>query len=125
MRTELPYQLTEGRMREGKWATSDSDGVIGTFIVRGPTKDRLLIISSGLDPEFMWEHVQVSTRARSPTWDEMCFVKNLFWHEEECVVQFHPPKSKYVNCHPHCLHLWRLVGRSFPMPPSMIVGSQR
>ena len=56
------------------------------------------------------EHVSVSLRRRCPTWDEMCMVKDIFWADEECVVQFHPPKSKYVNFHPYCLHLWRKVG---------------
>lgn len=56
-----------------------------------------------------WEHVSVSRRDRCPTWDEMCQVKDLFWDDEDCVVQYHPPKSSYVNLHPFCLHLWRRV----------------
>lgn len=69
-----------------------------------------------------WEHVSVSTAARCPTWEEMCFVKNLFWSEDECVVQFHPPKSDYVNVHPNCLHLWRWKEGNFPRPPAIAVG---
>lgn len=67
-----------------------------------------------------WEHVSVSTERRIPNWTEMCFVKNLFWDEEDCVVQFHPPASRYVNRHPYCLHLWRHA--SFPLPPMYLVG---
>ncbi|WP_456813633.1 MULTISPECIES: DUF7694 domain-containing protein [unclassified Bradyrhizobium] len=44
-----------------------------------------------------WEHVAVSTPRRCPNWEEMCFVKDLFWNEEECVMQLHPPHSQYVN----------------------------
>ena len=40
-----------------------------------------------------WEHVSVSYKNRVPTWDEMCKVKDMFWNDEECVVQYHPPKS--------------------------------
>ncbi len=69
-----------------------------------------------------WEHVSVSLRSRCPTWGEMCAIKNLFWDEDEVVVQFHPAKSDYVNCHPYCLHLWRPVGGVFPMPPAEMVG---
>lgn len=54
------------------------------------------------------EHVSVTiNRKRTPSWDIMCHVKDLFWDEEDLVVQFHPPKSQYVNCHLYCLHLWR------------------
>jgi len=54
-----------------------------------------------------WEHVSVSLRTRCPTWEEMCYVKGIFFGEEETVMQLHPPKSQYVNHHPYCLHLWR------------------
>lgn len=90
------------------------DATNGAFII-----DNLRIIAS--DGE-AWEHVSVSTSSRCPTWDEMCFVKGLFWSEEDCVVQFHPPKSEYVNVHPYCLHLWRKVGSEFETPPSLMVG---
>lgn len=69
-----------------------------------------------------WEHVSVSRKDRPPTWDEMCQVKALFWDAEDCVVQYHPPKTEYVNNHPHCLHLWSLIDGVMPMPPSILVG---
>jgi hypothetical protein len=50
----------------------------------------------------------------------MCFVKDLFWSEHECVVQFHPPRSVYVNNHPFCLHLWHKP--NLPTPPVILVG---
>lgn len=54
-----------------------------------------------------WEHVSIELKARRlPTWDEMCFVKDLFWDEEEEVVQIHPKKSQYINI-TEALHLWR------------------
>ena len=71
-----------------------------------------------------WEHVSVSSAgdpARIPTWEDMCFVKSLFWHPEECVVQFHPPEAEYINHHPGVLHLWRWTGGAFPMPPKIYV----
>ena len=64
-----------------------------------------------------WDHVSVSKIYKPPTWDEMCYVKLLFFGDEECVVQFHPPKSQYVNLYPNVLHLWKLANGSFPMPP--------
>lgn len=69
-----------------------------------------------------WEHVSVSLPDRCPTWEELCAVKNLFWDEDDCVMQLHPPKSDYVNNHSYCLHLWRPIGIEIPVPPSWMVG---
>jgi len=51
----------------------------------------------------------------------MCWVKSLFWGPDEWVVQFHPAEADYVNRHPNCLHLFRPVGVSFPVPPKECV----
>lgn len=70
-----------------------------------------------------FEHVSVSlNKKRCPTWQEMCIVKDLFWDEEDCVIQYHPPKSEYVNNHPYVLHLWRPINEKIPMPDSIMVG---
>ncbi len=75
-----------------------------------------------------WEHVSVSITStqrkveRCPTWEEMCYVKNLFWHEDETVIQIHPAKSEYVNNHEYCLHLWRPTNGAVPVPDSLMVG---
>lgn len=54
-----------------------------------------------------WEHVSIALYAkRLPRWDEMCYIKDLFWNEDEEVVQIHPKKSEYVNI-AEALHLWR------------------
>ena len=53
------------------------------------------------------EHVSVSYPRQTPTWEEMCMIKDLFWYDEEEVYQIHPKKSEYVNFDNHCLHLWR------------------
>lgn len=54
-----------------------------------------------------WDHVSVSLPDRTPTWEEMNWVKGIFFGPDEWVVQYHPAESDYVNCHPFCLHLWR------------------
>lgn len=54
-----------------------------------------------------WDHVSVSRPDRTPTWDEMCFVKSQFFYGDEAVMQLHPPEASYVNNHRYCLHLWR------------------
>jgi hypothetical protein len=81
----------------------------------------LRIISSGSNNGTSWEHVSVSLSNRSPTWDEMCYVKNLFWKEEENVIQFHPKRSKYKNQFPYVLHLWKKINEEHELPPDDFV----
>ncbi len=126
MRQILPEKLEAGRIRDGMMGSDPSWGAYGQFFVQGPCGERLCIVASGADVDDTksegWEHVSVSTKRRPPNWQEMCFVKNLFWDAEECVVQFHPPRSEYVNNHPNCLHLWKNTKVDFPLPPSILVG---
>ena len=73
-----------------------------------------------------WEHVSVHVKtpeglSRIPTWDEMCFIKSLFWDPDDCVVQYHPPRSQYVDRHKFTLHLWRPIGKEIPLPPKILV----
>lgn len=71
-----------------------------------------------------WEHVSVSLQghpSKTPSWQEMSLVKDLFWEDHEAVLQFHPAKADYVNNHAGCLHLWRPVDGKFPMPPKTCV----
>jgi hypothetical protein len=71
-------------------------------------------------PGGAWEHVSArigGLQPRCPSWFEMCEIKNLFWAEEEAVIQFHPPASSYVNRHPNMLHMWRPIEQELPMPP--------
>jgi hypothetical protein len=77
-----------------------------------------------------WEHVSVTVAKkgkdaqRCPTWEEMCHLKEIFWGGGECVVQFHPQASEYVNNHPFCLHLWKPTGQILPQPESIMVGKK-
>ena len=81
----------------------------------------LRVISSGTSEETGWEHVSVSLHNRCPTWEEMCYIKNLFWKEEETVIQFHPKKSKYTNHFPYVLHLWRKLDGEHELPPEVCI----
>jgi hypothetical protein len=96
----------------------------GAFVIPGPCgEDLRVIVSPGdADESIPWEHASVSLRNRCPRWQEMCFIKDLFWDEEEAVMQLHPPKSTWINNHPHCLHLWKPMEAEIPLPPSIAVG---
>lgn len=105
------------------WSTS-ADGNNGCFEIESPEPGwRLTLIASDGGG---WEHVSIRAhrgdRSRTPNWREMSYVKDLCWDGEDVVVQFHPRKSEYVNCHPHVLHLWRPIDVAIPTPPAEFVG---
>lgn len=68
-----------------------------------------------------WDHVSVSTMTRCPTWEEMQWVKEQFFEDEEVVMQLHQAKSQYINDHPYVLHLWRPAITEIQTPPSWTV----
>lgn len=107
----------EYRIMKGIFASTINDGCNGVFVIPFESNYLTVIISDGMG----WEHVSVSLGNRCPNWKEMCFIKDLFWEEDECVVQFHPPKKDYVNNHPNCLHLWKKVNVNFELPDKILV----
>lgn len=106
------------RIREGLFATTEADGNNGAFNFKIWSKNIAAVASDGMG----WEHVSVSMVHETPCWNIMCKIKDLFWDEEDCVIQYHPPKSEYVNAHHHCLLLWRPIGIVFPRPDPIMVG---
>lgn len=118
MRNRLDPRLKLARITQPITGVSE---VNGRYIIVSPCKRKLFIQASDI---FGWDHVSVSINGslETPTWEEMCFVKNLFFDQEETAIQYHPPASKYVNFHPGCLHLWRWQGeQEVPMPPLSLV----
>lgn len=93
-------------------------------------------VSDGMN----WEHVSISLIKdvaparqrrkvykmveRCPTWEEMCYIKSLFWEDEDSVMQLHPPKSQWINNHPYCLHLWKPTDKEIPLPLQIMVGNK-
>ena len=124
---ENPSQRLEDARTETSPYISEIRAMWGLFEIRGPSMYKLRILSSGESrnqtERDSWEHVSVSVIGKEfcPTWEEMCFVKDLFWNEEEVVIQFHPAKSDYVNTHGFTLHLWK-PSYDIPTPPASTVG---
>lgn len=110
------------RIVTGPMGSDTSFGNNGAFLVPYThSRVTLMIIASD---GFGWEHVSASLANRCPTWDEMCFLKDTFWDGDDLVVQYHPPRSEYVNNHPYCLHMWRPVEAIVPLPPIDMVGEK-
>jgi len=115
-------EIEKHRCTVGQWATKKGAN-FGAFMIPSPIKSSLYlrVICSPLG-EMEWDHVSVSLDNRCPNWPEMNKIKNLFFGEDVTVLQFHPKKSEYVNCHPYCLHLWKRVDTDHELPPSLLVG---
>lgn len=115
-------RLDKYRMQTGPFGTAPGTHYGLFFIKVDVSKPPLKVVCSPFDGEKEWEHVSVSLPNRCPTWEEMCYIKDLFWDETQTVVQFHPPKSEYINNHRYCLHLWRNTKVEIQTPPSILVG---
>lgn len=91
------------------------DGI--KFMVKGP-KSSLQVIASWGDG---WYHVSVSLPHRTPSWQEMNFIKQITFGPDTEAFQLHPKKEHYINVHPYCLHLWRPMNEKIPLPPQYMV----
>lgn len=125
-----PGHLEKYRIKKGLMASTEEDGMKGAYFIRFHCSSPgmwfyQVICGIGLG----WEHVSVCIRQelkgntfyKTPSWDQMCYIKDLFWEENETVLQFHPKKSDYVNHHPNILHLWKRIGTDHDLPPTFTV----
>ena len=103
------------------WSQISEDGFGG--IIQTPLWQGTIIISNGAG----WEHLSVAPIKKHiiPSWDDMCFIKELFWNDDEAVIQIHPPKDEYVSNKHNCLHLWRCTYKEMVLPPSCLVGIRK
>ena len=118
MRKKLSEFIESKRVTTGILASDSSFGNNGAFVFWYQGREWTVVISDGRD----WEHVSVANKKITPSWDVMCYFKDLFFEEDETVIQYHPAKDDYINNHPHCLHLWRPIKEPFPKPPKIFVG---
>lgn len=126
MRKVLPPIIEKGRELTGRYGSPPNSGPNGRFIIHLDKRRIVLILASdGLG----WEHVSVTiwnpdhtSAERCPTWEEMCWAKDMFWEPEEAVIQIHPKQSEYVNGQPYCLHLWKPSTYELILPHPNLVG---
>lgn len=107
----------------GPFSSDMSYGNNGAFAIPGPDGGVLICIcSDGCD----WEHVSVHGEVSggqqyTPSWAEMDFIKQLFFEDDEVVMQLHPAKKDYINVHENTLHLWSPRKQKIPLPPKVMV----
>ena len=96
-------------------------GIVGEIHIGG--WDGTFVCTNNLG----WEHVSVCPFAKriTPSWDDMCKVKDIFFEEDEAVIQIHPAKKDYVNNMSNCLHIWKCTYTDMVLPPSCLVGIRK
>lgn len=119
MRNQLNPKLEQ--WRRPHFFPVKQEGYDGFFLIPGPEKNRLKVLSTTGDG---WEHLSISVHKsnRLPTWTEMCYIKDIFFDDDEVVMQLHPAKKDWVNNHNSVLHLWRPLNNPIPLPPPIMVG---
>jgi len=111
------------RVIRGAFATNKAHGNNGHFFIPYNSKYLLCIVSDGAG----WEHVSFrivnkkNTRSWIGDYRAMKFVKEMFWEDTECVVQYFPPKKDHINMHDNVLHLWKPTDQELPMPKKVMV----
>lgn len=116
-----------------EFASTPADGANGVFVlplsktIHRVARVAICIVSDGSHSggKIPWEHVSVRISEgrgsgwhdATPTWEEMCAVKDTFWEKNEVVMQLHPAESNYVNLHANVLHLWKPTAVEIPLPP--------
>lgn len=120
MAFRMPEMFRDKYFEQKHYGIAGDEGN-GVFVIPGHSGRILFCVASN---GAGWEHVSVSClqgkKVRIPTWKEMCRIKDLFWEAEDCAIQFHPPRSKYVNFY-EALHLWRPIGVELPVPEKFLI----
>lgn len=115
------------RIIKGKLASDSSIGNNGAFSIFAKRFPVNLHITASDKNGFEHVTVAVSDKRKkgnqSPTWEEMQYVKTIFWDDFDTVIQYHPWKNDYINGQKNRLHLWRIIDKPIAVP-THITGRQ-
>lgn len=64
-----------------------------------------------------WDHVVASVVGKTPTYQQMKFVKRLCFRDDEWAYEVHPAVDDYVSIHHNALHIWRPHDDVWRVPP--------
>ncbi|RKZ70485.1 MAG: hypothetical protein DRQ48_00985 [Gammaproteobacteria bacterium] len=111
------------RESDGIMGSDSSIGNAGVFNFPSVIKGRMLhaIASDGSGYDHVSVYASKHNERYIPRWGDMCLVKDLFWGEDDTVIQFHPKHSEYVNINEFVLHLWRKQGVEYELPPRTLI----
>lgn len=87
--------------------TKSNDGFF-TFPQEGKKAGHYFLVRSTVTPGG-WRFVGVYViphEGRSPTWEEMNYIKRQFWEPDDIVAMYHPGQHTYIADNKYWLHLW-------------------
>ena len=117
MKAKLPKNLIKYRVDLPGYVQPPERSMEGFFVMNYANTE--LRVMSGIGHG--WDHVSVSVAGRTPTWEEMDWVRGLFYRDDETVIQFHPPRALHINFHKHTLHMWGAWYQKFELPPHWMI----
>jgi hypothetical protein len=121
LKDKLPANLIKFRVHLPGYVREREDSIQGAFLI--PYMDYELKVISGCGDS--WDHVSISLKHRSPYWDEMDWIRKLFFKSSETVLQIHPPVDMHINYHPYVLHLWRAWHVEYKLPPRWMIAPEK
>lgn len=116
----MPFKVPEKwRVTNGIWATTAAAGNNGAFVIPYPfvSSPTLTVVASDKSG---WEYVSIKRTSsdRTPTMQEIEFVKNAFWGRDDVVMQLYPPApAPEDRSWPAVVYLWRPKRKKIPLPP--------
>lgn len=118
MRNTPNLRAEQGRIQTGPYGSTCHEGNNGVFRF----KHKAATLTCMVSDEGGWDHVSVSVIGlhRTPTWAEMEFVREIFFHDDEWVIQYSPARKDKID-NAEVLHMWRPQGEELPKPPSAFV----
>lgn len=117
MKSKLPKNLVKYRVNLPDYEQVADDSIQGAFVIPYANAELRIVSSNGAG----WDHVSVSVAGRCPTWDEMHWIRKLFFEPNETVIQIDPPEHDYVSFHRHTLHMWRNQRQVIDLPPKWMI----
>lgn len=63
-----------------------------------------------------WLHLSLSRKKRPRSWDELSAARDALLPPDRYAYQVLPPRDRWVNIHPYCLHLWCPLDGGPPLP---------
>jgi hypothetical protein len=106
------------RIKTGKYASTDTDGFNGHFLV--PLEGDIWLVE--LSDAAGWRRLSIGNAQRKvlPSWTVMCRIKDAFFGDEDWAVQFFPAKTHVLDSEWE-LHLWQPIDSVLPTPLAVLV----
>lgn len=106
MISEPPVSAYLNRIKPGGWRQVDSPIPYQLAFLHKSKYLKVMVGYEDYPDGKRWLHFSMSSKGRCPTWEELVEAKEAFLGTETKAIQVIPPRSEYVNIHPHVLHLW-------------------